>query len=211
MGHKNNGLSTGFPDALDVPVELLAGEGIERGKGFVHEQHTGIGSQRAGQSNALLHAARKLVNVRVQNMGKANEIEVILCHFLAFLVVQSGLEAKTEQHIAEHIQPWEKRVFLEHHHAVTARSGHALSIRQHAAAIGRVESSDDIEKSGFSASAWSDEAEEFALGDLHAHVVESHNGPSVGSEGFCDAIDFDALGSYIDKGVFDAHGFQIKS
>ena len=102
-------------------------------------------------------------------------------------------------------------MLLEHHHPVTARASDTFSIRQHAAAIGRVEAGDDIEEGGFSASTWSHEAEEFPFGDFHAHVVESHNSPSIGGEGFCDAIDFDALRSNIDKGVFDTHGFQIKS
>ena len=54
-----------FPDALDVAVKLLAGERIERGEWFVHQEHARIRRERARERDALFHSAGKLVNVRV--------------------------------------------------------------------------------------------------------------------------------------------------
>jgi hypothetical protein len=43
----------------DAP-QLFAGEGIERAKGLVQQQHLGLVDQRAANAGALLHAARQL-------------------------------------------------------------------------------------------------------------------------------------------------------
>src|SRR4051794_10372828 len=63
VGDEDNRLMTRGPDALDVAVKLLAGEGVERGERLVHEQDPRIWRERAGECDALLHATGKLVDV----------------------------------------------------------------------------------------------------------------------------------------------------
>ena len=51
------------PDVLDVAVKLLARQRVERRERLVHQQHARIGRERARQRDALLHAARQLVDI----------------------------------------------------------------------------------------------------------------------------------------------------
>ena len=48
------------PDALDLETHLLAGEGVERCQGLVHEQDARVAGQRAGDGRPLAHAARQV-------------------------------------------------------------------------------------------------------------------------------------------------------
>ena len=58
-------LARGAPDALDLALQDLARLRVERGERLVHQQHGGIGRQRARDGAALAHAARELVRVAV--------------------------------------------------------------------------------------------------------------------------------------------------
>src|ERR1043165_6620958 len=55
-GTEDNGLPPFLPDALDVAVKLLAGQGIEGGEWFVHEQDARVRRERPGERDALFHA-----------------------------------------------------------------------------------------------------------------------------------------------------------
>src|SRR5579864_1120519 len=56
--HRGAGLGV---DARQVLVQHVAGDGIHRGEGFVHEQHAGALCQCACQGHALPHATAQLV------------------------------------------------------------------------------------------------------------------------------------------------------
>ena len=64
VGDKDNGFAARFPDALEIAIELLAGEGVEGGEGLIHQEHAWIWREGAGQSDALFHSPGKLVDVR---------------------------------------------------------------------------------------------------------------------------------------------------
>src|SRR5207249_5983040 len=63
MGDKDNGFASRFPNALEVAIKLLAGEGIEGGEGLIHQEHAGVRCEGAGQGDALFHSPGKLVDV----------------------------------------------------------------------------------------------------------------------------------------------------
>ena len=63
-------LLAGLPDFLDVAVELLAGEGVERGERLVHEQDARIRREGAGERDALFHAAGELVDIRARRSAR---------------------------------------------------------------------------------------------------------------------------------------------
>src|SRR6266516_6338873 len=63
VGDKDNSFASRFPNALEIAIKLLAGEGIEGGEGLIHQEDARIRRQGAGQGHALLHSARKLVDV----------------------------------------------------------------------------------------------------------------------------------------------------
>ena len=63
MGDKDNGFASLFPNALEIAIKLLAGEGIEGGEWFIHQEDAWIGRESAGQGDPLFHSPGKLVDV----------------------------------------------------------------------------------------------------------------------------------------------------
>jgi hypothetical protein len=173
VGDEDDGLLACRPDFLEVAVKLLARHGVQCGERFVHEQHPGVRRQGTGQRHPLPHAAGKLVNVGVCVAFQTHELKVELGHFDPFLVVQIGLQLQAEKHVAQYVEPGKKRRLLEHHHAVAPRFSDQASVGHDGARVGSVESRDHIEQGGFPATAWTDEADKFALVHVQAHIVES--------------------------------------
>src|SRR2546423_1945810 len=62
VGDKDNGFASRFPNALEIAIKLLAGEGIEGGEGLIHQEDSGIRREGAGQSDPLFHSPGKLVD-----------------------------------------------------------------------------------------------------------------------------------------------------
>ncbi len=57
VGHEDDGASGLAPDALQFVVQQVAGLGVERGEGLVHQENVGLGGQRACDGDALPHSA----------------------------------------------------------------------------------------------------------------------------------------------------------
>ena len=53
----------------------LADQRVERREGLVHEQDLGVGAERAGEADALLHAAGQLRRVAVLVAGEADRLD----------------------------------------------------------------------------------------------------------------------------------------
>src|SRR5439155_26924448 len=62
-------------DAADLLAELHAHLRVERGERLVEKEHARLDRERAGQRDALLHAARELPRVAVARMAAADELE----------------------------------------------------------------------------------------------------------------------------------------
>jgi hypothetical protein len=63
VGDKDNGFAPRFPNALEVAIELFAGEGVEGREGLIHQEDAWIRGESSGQSDALFHSPGKLVDV----------------------------------------------------------------------------------------------------------------------------------------------------
>ena len=61
VGNKNGGFGELLGECFELILQLPPDQGIEGGKGFVHQEHIGIGRQRTRQPHTLLHAAREFV------------------------------------------------------------------------------------------------------------------------------------------------------
>src|SRR3984893_2339158 len=57
MGDEDDGLPPLLPDTLDVAVELLAGQGVERGERLIHQKDARIRREGASERDALFHSA----------------------------------------------------------------------------------------------------------------------------------------------------------
>src|SRR6266446_3398888 len=63
MGDKDKGFASRFPNALEIAIQLLAGEGIEGSEGLIHQEDAWIRCKSSGQGDPLFHSAGKLVDV----------------------------------------------------------------------------------------------------------------------------------------------------
>ena len=86
MRNEHNRFLARLPDSLNIPVELLASQRIERGKRFIHQQHARIGCQGAGQRDPLLHSTRKFVDVGMLEPAETDEFKIILGDVMPILV-----------------------------------------------------------------------------------------------------------------------------
>ena len=58
--HEHHRLAGPAPEQEQLLVQMVAGDLVKRAEGLVHEQEIGLEAERAGDRDALLHAARKL-------------------------------------------------------------------------------------------------------------------------------------------------------
>ena len=63
-------------------AQVLRGEDVERAEGLVHAQHFGLRDQRPREADALAHAARQLLRVRILVAGQADQLERVVDLFL---------------------------------------------------------------------------------------------------------------------------------
>src|SRR5438067_2108925 len=63
VGDKDDGFASRFPNALEIAIKLLAGEGIEGGEWFIHQEDAWIWRESTGQGDPLFHPPGKLVDV----------------------------------------------------------------------------------------------------------------------------------------------------
>ncbi len=61
MGDEEHGLGILHQQPLEIAAELLAGHGIQRPQGLVHQDQRRIMDQRPAEGGALLHPARELM------------------------------------------------------------------------------------------------------------------------------------------------------
>src|SRR5262249_60982078 len=74
-GYEQNALPPVSPDAHHLRVHDLAGLRVERGERFVHQQDLRIDGKRAGEIDALTHAARELARMVVLESLEADELQ----------------------------------------------------------------------------------------------------------------------------------------
>ena len=75
MGDEDDGASGLAPNSFELFVQQVAGDGVEGGERFVHEQHLAVLRERTGQGDPLPHTAGELVRAFVGGVGEVDEVE----------------------------------------------------------------------------------------------------------------------------------------
>ena len=113
VGDQEDGFSHAREESLEHVLHFGAGEGIEGSKGLVHEQDLRVGSESAGQADALALAAGELVRVALR---KSSGIEADVRQELvaAFEALGSGLVLNLENQadVAFDVEVGEEAGFL---------------------------------------------------------------------------------------------------
>ena len=171
VGDQQRGLFELLLDLQHLVAEQEPRLLVERGEGLVHQQDFRLGGERAGQRNALAHAAGQFAGIAVLEAGQTDQCDEMPRAFGALRARHAG-EFEREGDIVEHRAPGERGFLLEHHadrlvRAVDGLAGdadHALMMVEQAA--------DHVEQSRFAAARGADDREEFARPDLERDVVD---------------------------------------
>ena len=82
MGDEQDGLAGAGMDLQQLLLHGLAGLGVERPERLVHQQDLGIDGERAGDADALLHAAGQLMRAAIlrRAVGRRDRDIAARCH-----------------------------------------------------------------------------------------------------------------------------------
>src|SRR5215813_1932064 len=117
----------------------------------------------------------------------------LLADFVAAWTPRTRLDAQPERDVLEHVHVPEQRIVLEEktHFALPHIAlGCILAVKQHAAAIGRLQTRNHAQQGGLSATGWTEELNELSRMKVKAHVVER----SERAEALLNSADFNAHG-----------------
>ena len=119
-----------LPQHQQLVLHALAGQRVERGERFVHQQDVGLHRHAARNRHPLLHAARQRVRIGVGELGQVDLLDVLHGLFVSRLALQLARGLQREHHVLPHRLPRQKLVeLLEHHHPVRARPCDALPLQ----------------------------------------------------------------------------------
>ncbi|KAI3492655.1 hypothetical protein L1887_42709 [Cichorium endivia] len=106
-------------------LQMRARQGIERAKRFIHQQDFRLHRQRAGNADALLHAAGDLPRALVQGVPHLHAVEVVLNPLPALCLAHAVAKHVIDRqgHVVEAGEPRQQRMVLEHHGTFRTRPG----------------------------------------------------------------------------------------
>ena len=117
------------PHALELLVQQVARDGVERGERLVHEEHGAVLREGAGEGDALAHAARELVRALLRGIREVDDVEE-LERLRAPGRARDAAEAQRELDVLPGGEPRHERRLLEHHGR--ALGGHVDATRSSA-------------------------------------------------------------------------------
>ena len=135
-------------------MEPVARHGVERAERLVHQEHVGVLRERAGERDALAHAARELVRPALGEVAEVHHLEQLRGARPA-LGARHACELQRDLDVAAHGEPREQRGFLEH------QAG-ALGVHVDRARRRLVEAGDEIEQRALAAARRAEQAHELA-------------------------------------------------
>ena len=75
VGDEDDRASGRAPDPLELLVQEVAGDGVERGERLVHEEHGPVLGEGAGERDALTHAAGELVRTLLRGIREVHGVQ----------------------------------------------------------------------------------------------------------------------------------------
>ena len=190
MRDEQHGLARLHPQLFQIDAHLLARERIERAERLVHQQQRRIVDQRAHDRGTLAHAAGQLARTAVVEFAKPDLGEQLMRARHVGLRIEIA-QLELQQHIAEHVAPFEQHRALEHDAEVRLRAGDFLPVEQHAAAGVAQQPRDDAQQRALAAAGGPDDREKLALPHGQIDAVERVRRRSAAAEDLADALHLD--------------------
>ena len=167
-----------LPDPVQIVVQLVAGDGVERREGLVHQQQLRFLGQGAGQRAALTHATRQLMRPALGEVDQADHAEQPVDRLVA-LGAAHLVDAHRELDVAPDGEPGQQSRILEH--------DRRAAVGDVDGALGRlVEPGDHRQQRRLAAPGSAEDAEELTAGDFQGHVLECGEGGLAMAENLCD-------------------------
>ena len=179
----------------DEIVHHFARLRIECAEGLVHQQNFGAPHQRAGDGDALLHAARQLIGPGIgggsqphqaeQRIGTAGRgLNVGLAEVLAAV-----FKAAAELDVVHYREPGIQAVMLEHHGAVGPGAHDGLAVDPDVTGGVVLQPADDPQQGRLAAAGSPDKGDEFVVGDVETDVLQRLDAMSAFAEHLADLLD----------------------
>ncbi len=109
-----------LPQVEEVGAQRLGGQHVEGREGLVHQQDLRLHDERAGEADALAHAAGKLLGIGGFEAVEADGVDR-LQRPLARLLERHAVGARADLDVVEHVEPGEQGEALEHHRHLLRR------------------------------------------------------------------------------------------
>ena len=170
VGDEQRGLAGALERLRQFALQHDAGLRVDRGERLVEQQHGRIDRQRAGERDALAHAARQLMRIVI---GEFAEVERVEQRPGALLPLGQGhsLDLDAELHVLGDGAPRQQQVLLQHEGDVRVRSFDALTVDERFAFARRIEPRADVEQRGLAAAARPDQRDDLAVAHGQAHLL----------------------------------------
>ena len=152
VGNQNTGELLVLGNLHQLLLQAAAGEGVQRPKRLIQQQHPRSNGQSPGNGHPLFHPSRQMSRALVGCPLQTHAADVLF-HDAGSLCLGKGSQhfVHGQGDVFPHCQPGQQGIVLKHHHAIGARLCDLPAFQQHAAAGGLFQASDDVEQGGLAA------------------------------------------------------------
>ncbi|MCY1506554.1 hypothetical protein D9M68_408060 [compost metagenome] len=169
MGDEEHRFCGASPDLQQQFLHLLAGEGVQRAEGFVHQQHARVGGQGAGDADALLLPAGEFPDAAFVEAGEVNQGEHLAGAGFT-LGTRPACQFQAEGDIAQHVLPGQQGVVLEHHATLGAGAVDGYAVEADAPGAGSDEAGDEVEQGGLATAGRAEGHQQLAGAEVEGDV-----------------------------------------
>ena len=190
MGDEHHGLGGARQDLGNLALELLARDGVERAERLVQQQDLRVERERAGDADALLHAARQLMRIVVRKAVQADETHEARDALTGLGGFNAG-DLEPEGDVLGDRQPGKQVELLEHHRARRRGLLNPPARHRDGAARRGLQAVQDAQQGGLAAAARADDRDELARAHVETHVAQHLKivPPALAREDLADILD----------------------
>ena len=183
VGHEDDALDRQLavaPELEEVGAQGFRRQHVERRERLVHEQDVGMDDERAGEADALAHAAGKLARIGGFVAVEPDEIDRGE-RAPADLRLRQPQRLEAELHVFEHREPGKEREGLKHHRNPGRRPDHLLAEIGDGSSGRRHEARDQAQQRRLARPGAAEQPDDLPLPELQLDAVEHQKLAAVGA------------------------------
>src|SRR6185295_131437 len=188
MGDEQHGQPVALPDTGQQLLHVMACQGVERAEGLVHQQHARPVGERAGDGDALFHAARELVRIGRLEAVEPDQGELLARDGPHVRRFAAG-GGKREGDVALRGQPGEQRISLEDDAAIEAGGNDRFVVDGDDAMVHALQAGDDRQQRRLAAAGGADERDELVLANVEIDAGERDELAALGPVALAETAD----------------------